>query len=100
MFTSFLYTRKPFAVEFDRELAEDFYANVRCGLLHEARAKNGWRVRAAEASGHVVDRQRKLVFRDNFQTALGAFIAAYESELPNDVELQQAFIRKFDSLSE
>jgi hypothetical protein len=100
LFTQFLCTRDPFAREFDQQLADDFYAGIRCGLLHEARTKNGWRVWASGASVNVVDRGRKIVFRDNFQRGLHAFIEWYEKELPYDATLQRAFIRKFDSLSE
>jgi hypothetical protein len=98
LFTHFLCTREPFAREFDQPLADDFYVGIRCGLLHEARTKNGWRIHASESSGDVVDRGRKIVFRDNFQKGLDAFIAWYEKVLPNDASLQQAFVRKFDSL--
>jgi hypothetical protein len=100
LFTGFLCTREPFAREFDPNLARDFYAGVRCGLLHEARTKNGWLVWTSDPSGKVVDRGRKVVFRDSFQRGLDAFIAWYEKALPHDATLQQAFIRKFDSLCE
>lgn len=44
---------KPFALFFGRNkefdvfqpLAEDFYRNVRCGILHQAETKNGWRIK-------------------------------------------------------
>ena len=98
LFTHFLCNRQPFAREFDQQLADDFYVGIRCGLLHEARTKNGWRVRAAASSGNVVHRGKKLVFRNNFQSGTDAFIAWYEQVLPQDASLQQAFVRKFDSL--
>jgi len=34
----------------------------------------------------------------NFQKALGKFVKWYKSELPSNVGLQEAFLRKFDSL--
>jgi hypothetical protein len=100
LFTGFLCTREPFASEFDQNLADDFYAGVRCGLLHEARTKNGWLVWTSDGSGKLVDRGRKVVFRDSFQRGLDAFIAWYEKALPHDATLQHAFIRKFDSMCE
>lgn len=99
MFEDFLVSRRPFNIDFaSRELAHEFYTAVRCGLLHEAQTKNGWRIWADGPTGHVIDADEKLVFRNNFQAALLAFIEAYGAELVSNTEYQQAFIRKFDSL--
>jgi hypothetical protein len=46
----------------------------------------------------LLDTQRKLVYRDDLQTALEHFIKAYEGDLPRNTDLQAAFIRKFDAL--
>jgi hypothetical protein len=100
LFRNFLCQRQPFAAQFDQQLADDFYVGVRCGLLHEARTKNGWRVWAVGPAAQLVDRARKIVYRDNFQTALADFIAWYGAALQSDPDLQAAFIRKFDSLCE
>jgi len=44
MFVSFLKKNEPFKGMFSKNgAAEDFYASVRCGLLHEARTKGRWR---------------------------------------------------------
>ena len=37
LFTTFLTEREPFKREFNKKIASDFYRNVRCALLHEAR---------------------------------------------------------------
>lgn len=100
VFVNFLVKRAPFSKEFDEPLALDFYAGVRCGLLHEARTKGGWRVWARGPNGAVIDRDRRLVYRDNFQDALEAFIASYATALVSDTALQEAFVRKFDDLCE
>lgn len=100
LFVSFLCNREPFAKHFDEALAREFYASVRCGLLHEARTKNGWKVKAQGPPGTVLDRDNRIIYRDNFQAALGEFIAWYEGALRSDAVLQEAFIRKFDSLCE
>jgi hypothetical protein len=100
VFVSFLVKREPFAREFDSQLAVDFYAGVRCGLLHEARTKDGWRVWARGPDGTTISRDRRIVYRDNFQEALEAFIASYGAALVADTELQKAFLRKFDDLCE
>ncbi len=98
VFVSFLVKRVPFSKDFDGPLALDFYAGVRCGLLHEARTKGGWRVWAQGPTGAVIDRRQRIVYRDNFQGALEAFIASYADALVSDTVLQEAFARKFDDL--
>lgn len=98
IFESFLVNRPPFNREFNRQLAHDFYENVRCGVLHEARTKNGWTILAKSKSGHVIEPNRKILYRDSFQSALLDFMEWYKRELPLRRDLQEAFLRKFDSL--
>lgn len=104
VFKEFLCKRQPFARTFartsDSALAEDFYANVRCGVLHEARTKNGWKIRADGPPGTIVDPMLRLVFHKNFQAALLEFVEWYKSALASDRPLQEAFLRKFNSLCE
>lgn len=98
MFVSFLINRKPFSESFDNETASEFYKNIRCGLLHEASTNGGWRIWARSTDGKFVDFQEKKIFRDNFKSAISQFISDYSIELKSNVDLQNAFIRKFDSL--
>lgn len=102
MFVRFLTTRPPFSSTFlTEELARSFYSDVRCGLLHEARTKGHWLIRADDDTGALIDTSNpkaKIVYRDNFQCAFDQFVEWYGEELQTNVELQQAFIRKFDSL--
>lgn len=98
MFSTFLSKRQPFCAVFDAALAADFYAGVRCALLHEARTKDGWIVKAKGPA--IVTRAggKKIVYRNNFHDDLLRFVEWYRGELPADRALQEAFIRKFDSL--
>jgi hypothetical protein len=99
IFVSFLLNRTPFKNDFKNEnTARDFYVGVRCGLLHEARTKNGWTIWAKDTASRTIDAGNKIVYRDNFQDALLAFVEWYKGALPTDRALQEAFIRKFDSL--
>lgn len=101
IFIAFLRDRAPFSATFNEDAAaKDFYFGVRCALLHEARTKNGWRILAKGPIGMVANMADKIVYRDNFQEALLAYIKGYSERLPREPELQQAFIRKFDSLCE
>jgi hypothetical protein len=99
IFVSFLVNRPPFKNDFTtQDVARDFYEGVRCGLLHEARTKNGWMILAKNSGSQTIDANQKIIYRDNFQTALLAFVEWYKGALPSDRALQEAFIRKFDSL--
>jgi len=99
VFVSFLRNRRPFATHFqDDAIARDFYVGIRCGLLHEARTKNGWRIWARSPDGAVINRDKQLVYRDDFQVALNEFVSWYEAALPAAPDLQEAFIRKFNGL--
>ena len=99
MFESFFVNRAPFNTEFNAAMAHDFYEGVRCGLLHEARTKNGWVIWAKHGS-RIIDATgaQKILYRDDFQKALLEFVAWYKSVLISDSAIQEAFIRKFDSL--
>jgi hypothetical protein len=99
MFCSFLRNRDPFSRTFDNDsFAESFYKGVRCALLHEARTKGGWKIWAGEPSGPVLDPKGSLIFHKGFQAALDHIIEWYRKALPSDSTLQEAFVRKFDSL--
>ena len=99
IFVSFLLNRTPFDKDFkDERTARDFYEGVRCGLLHEARTKKGWAIWAKDSAARTIDPTNKIVYRDNFQDALLAFVDWFKGALPTDRKLQEAFIRKFDSL--
>lgn len=100
LFVNFLNCRHPFSQVFDQKLARDFYKSVRCGILHEARTKNGWRVHAGRKGGSMLDRDQKIIYRNGFQSGLQCYIDWYCKTLPSDKTLQQAFIRKYDNLCE
>jgi hypothetical protein len=99
IFVSFLLNRTPFDNDFkDEQTARDFYEGLKCGLLHEARTKNGWTIWAKDSAPRTIDASSKIVYRDNFQHALLAFVDWFKGALLVDRALQDAFLRKFDSL--
>ena len=98
IFVSFLSNRPPFSGIFTIASARDFYVNVRCGLLHEARTKNGWKIWAYDSSGAIADTTSRVVYRDNFQEGLLNYIQQYGQDLQTDKALQEAFVRKLDGL--
>ncbi len=81
-------------------MARDFYIDVRCGLLHEARTKNNWIIKGHSAKGLLFEEEGHeiILYRDDFYLALKEFIANYRQELVDSVERKAAFIRKFDRL--
>ena len=98
VFVAFLRSRAPFSSTFNEASAQDFYVGVRCGLLHEARTKNGWRIWADGPADVVANVKNRVVYRNNFQAALLEYVRAYGASLRTDAALQQGFIRKFDDL--
>jgi hypothetical protein len=97
LFVSFFTERQPFKPHFDRHLARAFYTEVRCAVLHEARTKGKWVIKARNPS-LIVDSNERILYRDNFQEGIIQFISDYRSMVPQDIELQEAFIRKFNHL--
>lgn len=100
IFIAFLRDRKPFSNTFNKSSALDFYAGVRCGLLHEAQTKNGWKILAKSQDNFIADVKERIVYRDNFQSGLLEYVESYKATLLSDGTLQSAFVRKFDSLCE
>ena len=98
LFIRFLSSAIPFKDHFSVRQAGKFYKYVRCALLHEARTKGGWKIRAGGNSYTPIDVKKKIVYRDNLQSAFEEFVRWYGENLPNCHKLQEAFIRKFDSL--
>lgn len=100
IFKSLLTNRHPFCNHFDQASATSFYDEIRCGLLHEARTKNGWKILAASKDQSIIDSANQIIYRNDFQEALEEFIAWYRNELQTNQQFQEAFVRKFDHLCE
>jgi len=98
MFISFLENREPFCQEFTNGLSVEFYTCIRCGLMHEATTKNGWRIWAKSPNGKIINVVKKIVYRDNFEKAINEYIKIYGQELKDTEALHAAFVLKFDNL--
>ncbi|WP_300058098.1 hypothetical protein [uncultured Roseobacter sp.] len=97
LFVCFLSSERPFSDWFpSNRKAETFYKNIRCGLLHEARTKGGWRIKTSREA--CIDHENKIIDRDKLQNAINDYIHNYGKRLKEDPDLQVAFIRKFDHL--
>lgn len=97
LFVKFLFQTAPFNKLFSEADAGEYYSNVRCALLHEARTRDGWII---WVNGPVpVDCQKKVVYRDSFQSLVESYIDDYGLDLTKDAPLQEAFLRKFNDLA-
>lgn len=99
LYTTFLSEEAPFADAFTTQArADEFYTDIRCGLVHEGQTKNTWRIWRGQASDPLVDFDRKAIHRDVMQRQIEAYLDRYCAELAATAQLQDAFIRKFDYL--
>jgi len=99
-FCSFLTTRPEFANEFPKPVAEQFYRDFRCGILHQAETSNQSKVWSV---GPIIwDKNGSLVVNRNafHQTLTQAFLN-YLEELsdPCAIQLRQNFRKKMDFIA-
>jgi len=90
--------------------AEEFYTNVRCGLMHEARTKGNWHITATPLNKSVKTEKQFLIleggkikiYRTVLHHRLIEYLTDYLDELrktDNDgKELRKFFARKLDNL--
>lgn len=105
LFIDFLSSKEPFKnCITSRTKGSKIYSNIRCALMHEARTTNLWRIHKSTSksdqsdSEFFADFDKKIIYRDNLQRCIVTYLEKYKSELPKEVELQNAFIRKFNHL--
>lgn len=118
MFKRFLNQQQPFLTVFTKPTtdvkyptyADDFYANVRNGLFHEASTKNKWVIRTqcdeATTSSFIDIRNEdcKIIYREKFVDAIKEFTCSYKNQIINNQKdlsgnfLRDNLIMKFDAL--
>lgn len=103
IFVDFLTTKNPFAAHFNNQVASDFYSNIRCGLLHEARTNGIWTIWGKSNSSKLIENTatKIIVYRDDFYEGIDSYIKNdYKTELLNSNDRKAAFLRKYDKLCE
>ena len=102
-FVKFIQKQQPFEIYFSNSRANDFYTNVRCPLLHEARTTNYWKIRKGEDKDNrkpfeFDGKHEKFVYRNKLVGLIEQYLQLYHDELrcPNSVELRAAFKRKME----
>jgi len=80
------------------QYSDAFYENVRCGILHQAETRNGWRIRRI---GKVFDESEKIINATEFLNELSRILLAYCTRLEaaewND-ELWRNFRKKMKAI--
>ncbi len=99
LFKDFLTTQRPFKEVFTNSLAGNFFSDVRCGLLHEARTKQAWRIKEKhpdkiyESIG-----QDHILYRTNFFNTLKGWFQDYKIQVRSDNTLKNNLLRKMDDI--
>jgi hypothetical protein len=68
-----------------------FYKDIRCGILHQAESRGGWRILR---SGPLLDRNAKSINATRLVTALQRAVQKYADEVVSDEKVWQNFQRK------
>jgi hypothetical protein len=102
LFVNFLTKNEPFSKWFDGASAEDFYASVRCGLLHEASTKRNWLIRDKKAAHLRIAFEKRedgscVLYRTPFFEALKSNIESYLSGI--SAENSYGLLLKCDHLA-
>jgi len=99
LFITFLKSVEPFKSTFTGK-ENDFYTNVRCGLLHEAAVKGNWKIKASHPNKVIeTNSDETILFRNQLHKIICEYIENdYRNMLLKDNKIQKAFIRKMDSL--
>lgn len=94
LFINFLTKNKPFSVFFDHDLADDFYKNVRCSLVHEAMTRNGWKIRINTNMLVVTEGEIKIFNRFYFLELMIEYIKEYREQTIISKVQKNAFLCK------
>lgn len=60
---------------------QGFYKNIRCGILHQAETKNGWKIRR---NGPLLDKENKTINATRFLNALHDELKCYVASIKKD----------------
>jgi hypothetical protein len=77
MFEDFFRTEKAIFPGFE-EIHSDFYTSIRCGILHQAETRNGWRILRREV---LLDKKKKTINATKFVVAVEKSLEQYINNL-------------------
>lgn len=97
IFKCFFEEEEPFAAF--KDFSGEFYANVRCGILHQSETSNAWRILC---NGPIIDIQDYTINADEFVKALTKSLENYLAKLviaqSKDDEIWLRLIKKLKSI--
>lgn len=99
-FCKFLTTRPTFSADFNEGLAEQFYKEFRCGILHQAEIGGDSKVWSVGPLIRI-DGGKIIVNRNVFHDRLKAELREYIDDLrdPKNADLRSKFRKKMDFIS-
>ena len=72
-----------------------FYKDIRCGILHQSEARNGWRILRR---GQLLDKSTKSINATKFLRELRRAVSAYAKLLQEDEEVWVKFKKKMKAV--
>lgn len=99
LFKRFLLDQEPFKAEFNSDnIAEEFYRNVRSGLVHEAGTKENYKIWAIGSKLINSSGNFKTINRNKFAEFIDEYIKKYGEKILNSENLKRNFARKVDDI--
>lgn len=79
------------------EIADDFYENIRCGILHQGEVRNGWRIRRDLKK--LVDLENRVIDANVFIKHMNEEIISYSTQLKRSPPHKAIWIKAIDKLN-
>lgn len=73
----------------------NFYDDIRCGILHQAEVRGGWRIKRV---GVLLDLENKTINAERFIQALRNAVIEYACQLQTDPELWENLKKKMEQV--
>jgi len=83
-----------------RGLEEDFYEHIRCGILHQAETRSGWRISRRDEDT-LLDRNTKIINATKFLRQLKNYLLKYKEILEKSdftSDIWKNFRKKMDAI--
>lgn len=94
-FENFLMQQKTFNCS--QDLANDFYENVRCGILHQGEIGNYWKIASSVKEAPITKEGKiKIISAPKFLETMERALNKYVESLDNDKELFDNCMKKID----
>lgn len=75
------------------DLGYEFYDSIRCGILHQAETKNGWRIER-DKEYPLLDQKKRIIHSTEFRYQMESCLRKYCKDLVNDDNVWELFKTK------